>query len=247
MAANATEQQQPKRKDSWDEQQGLGISDKVRNANVSTLQRVLRVLTVLVALLLALSGILAFIELSLDVPLVLLALYVIIFSLILLGFELNITRLERSMFRYFGFMFTWFGRTMFLLFVATLAFGLGTVGQIAGGVTIALLIFTAYVMKTHPTLASKVKDDLRERREIARGDRDKDKARDPEAARSSAQGGVAMTPVPAGGAAPPASGGNPFDAPADPTAPTGPDWERLFDDNSKRYYYHNTQTGETRW
>jgi len=238
------------------------ISDRIATASVPTLVRILKFCNFVNAAFLCTSGILVFVNGDLTLLLVLSALYVIIFSLLLLFFECHLKRFEKVVYKNFGFMFHWQGRCLFFFFIGTLAFGLGTWGIVAGCVTVLNVIFNIYVLRTNEYYHQHVREQTTEMRARARSDLTK----------------PAASASPAGGA-PPASynynqSNNPNNtlagaainaAVANPeaavkvatigvnvAAQAGPviaasEWEKFLDEDTGTYYYYNSRTQETRW
>lgn len=149
------------------------------------------------------------------------AIYICMFSSLLLAFELRCRRFDTTIYAMFGFMFSWFGRLAFFFFVGTLAFTLGPMGYAAGGFTVVNIIFNYYCLAHNEAYKSHIKAMGREALFHAKEDHFKTK-------------GVEMKPQ---GAAVPDANGN----------PTGPDWERFHDPDSNSYYYYNHVTQVTQW
>jgi len=134
---------------------GLNISQE----SVQYVTRLLKVGNLINAGLLIACGVLKFFGPSiLNLPVVLSAIYVIMFGCLLCCFEVHLKRFDQYVFLNFGFMFYWYGRMLFFFFVATLALGLGIFGIIVGSITIINIFFTIYVMRVHPAYAQYVKD-----------------------------------------------------------------------------------------
>lgn len=240
------------------------FSDRIKKADATTLGQLMRVGNGLNAVLLGAVGVTAFMLLSLSVQIVLMALYVISFSFLLFVFECLSRRYLSSFREYFGFMFKWQGRLIFFFFTATLCFGLGTFGIVAGSVTIANVFFNIFVLVKNPIYH----DNL---------------ANDAEMAKQSSSAGPAGASA-APGAGPNSSAGreaNPFTvdvtvgaaghnvtvpvsmsqiaagasmaasaASAQTTSsgkPLPSGWEKIYDEGTKRYYYYNSKTQESRW
>jgi len=240
------------------------FSDRIATASVPTLVRILKVCNFINAGLLCTSGILVFVQQSLTLLLVLSAIYVIIFSLLLLFFECHLKRFEKMVYRNFGFMFHWQGRCLFFFFIGTLAFGLDTWGIVAGSVTIANVLFNIYVLRNNDFYRQHVKDQTAEMRVRARSDLNKP------AASGTPASTTAGAPQPAtynynssnnptntlAGAAVNAAIANPEAAVkvatigvsvAASTAQAASEWEKFLDEDTGTYYYYNSRTQETRW
>jgi len=222
-------------------QAGPSCMDRFKNISPETLGRVMKVLNIVNAILLTFTGIWAFFG-NLDILVVLAALYVIVFSLILLFWEFKMEMCNICFLKNMGFMFQWQGRLLFFIFVGTLAFGLGLVGIIIGSFTFVNAAWNVTVICVHP----KYFDALREKADKElRGALVMEAARyganqagvDPEMAQDAA--GIALEHeselkevahhIPAAAAA----------------LPTG--WEQRTDEHSGTPYWVNTATGEQSW
>ena len=80
--------------------------------------------------------------------------YVILFGGLLLLFECRLKTFEKSVRKYFGFMYSYRGRTLFLAFVAVLCFGLSLVGIVTGVLTMCGALFNGFVIFRHPEFKS---------------------------------------------------------------------------------------------
>ena len=85
--------------------------------------------------------------------------YSIVFGFLLTAFELRWGEKYRAqMHKYFGFLFGYFGRMIFILFLATLCLALpsglknGWVGYTVGSLTLANGLFNCYVIYYHPDI-----------------------------------------------------------------------------------------------
>jgi hypothetical protein len=73
------------------------------------------------------------------------------FSLLLICFECNLAAVRVKLRKNFGFLFSFAGRTLFLVFTATISMASGwTWGYILGVITICNAAFNAIVLKQHP-------------------------------------------------------------------------------------------------
>jgi len=248
------------------------FSSKVATASVPTLVRILKVCNFVNAGFLCAAGILVFVLSSPNTLEVLSAIYVIIFSLLLLCFECHLKRFEKMVYRNFGFMFHWQGRIIFFFFIGTLSFGLGTWGIVAGCVTVVNVIFNVYVLRTNEFYRQHLADQANEMRQRARSDL------------PAATVAGAASPTGAGTSAVPASQPSTYGgynsgatntlatvavnaAIANPEAAVkvatvglqvagtvaaqpaagGSEWEKFLDEDTGTYYYFNHRTQETRW
>lgn len=77
------------------------------------------------------------------------------FALLLICFECNIGPMQVRLRKNFGFMFTFAGRSLFLLFVASICFASGSQnwmwGNVLGVITMANALFNCVILATHPT------------------------------------------------------------------------------------------------
>jgi len=240
-----------------------GFSDKLEKADSTTLGRLMRVCNGLNACLLIAVGVVAFITLSLSAIIVLSALYVIMFSCLLCIFECCSRRFLTVFRSNFGFMFKWQGRLIFFIFTGTLCFGLGIFGIISGSITIVNVFFNIYVMCKNPAYQNELG---REQSELATR---------PSTTGAPAAGNAAVAnpyaqPAAQGANSNPFSvdvtlgaGGRSVTVPvsasdvvavatvaAQTTAggkPLPAGWEKVYDEGTKRYYYFNPKTQESRW
>lgn len=118
----------------------------VKKESVTRLVRAVRTLNVLTAAIQLLSGVGSLTSLLfLNVPATLVAIYVILFALLLLLFECRLRATDAYLRQYFGFLFTYRGLGGFLLMVGILDLGMegGLFGLVAGCVACvnALIVF----------------------------------------------------------------------------------------------------------
>eukprot|EP00467_Chlorarachnion_reptans_P009855 CAMPEP_0114530876 /NCGR_PEP_ID=MMETSP0109-20121206/25707_1 /TAXON_ID=29199 /ORGANISM="Chlorarachnion reptans, Strain CCCM449" /LENGTH=233 /DNA_ID=CAMNT_0001713585 /DNA_START=37 /DNA_END=738 /DNA_ORIENTATION=- len=138
-----------------------GCCNYMKSLDPKTLGYIMKIFNVINAGLLAFSGIWVFISMNLNVLLILASLYVILFGMILLMFELKLEVCNVFFAKNMGFMFNWRGRLLFFIFVGTLAFGLGLPGLIIGIFTFFNAAWNVAVVCIHPTYF----DSLREQAE----------------------------------------------------------------------------------
>lgn len=242
----SNENKQPSRS-ADDDDEGIGLDKKLASQSVQFVDRLLRLCNSLNAGLLFTAGILALILESFNLPLVITAIYVMIFSSCLCIFELRWRTFERIAFRYFGFMFGWWGRCMFFIFVGTLCIGFGTVlGYVAASLTGVNVFWNYYCLRVHGEYAKWVRDDfaMRRARAAAKAEREANRAVT-ELTKKNATNYTPETAFPEIKVGVKAAG---IEVPVVITTNNGKDeWEKLYDENTKQYYYHNHATGETRW
>jgi hypothetical protein len=81
--------------------------------------------------------------------------YVIFFGLLMSCLECNIANLAPKLQRNFGFMFSFSGRTLFIMFCGSMAFAMGNwLGYIIGALTLLNGAFNGYVICVHPAFKS---------------------------------------------------------------------------------------------
>ena len=73
------------------------------------------------------------------------AVYVALFGVVLLAFEMHIRRFEIWVVHNFGFMASFRGRAMYFLFTGSLCFGLGIIGIIVGCFGVCDGLFNFYI------------------------------------------------------------------------------------------------------
>jgi len=233
----------------------------IKDAEVKTVARILVVTNTLNAALLLLAAILALVLISFSILLLMTAIYVASFACCLLCFEFRLKPYERIVYENFGFMFSFGGRACFFIFIGILAIGFNSpAGYVSVGYTVVNMLFNYYCMSVHPEYREWLKADNADRRYEAATTTKKKHEAEAEAHGITLPGTSAAAP----GAAPAADvlpesafeAGAQIERPvsattsstAATTAATKKDeWERLYDENTKLYYYHNHATGETRW
>lgn len=117
----------------------------------------LRVLNLLNGLLLILVGILIFIVASFTITFttVTVSIYLVFFGALLSCLECNVGSCAPRFKANFGFMFSFLGRTLFILFCATLLYSLNYIaGWIVGTFTALSGLFNGYVICIHPAFRS---------------------------------------------------------------------------------------------
>ena len=110
-------------------------------------------LNILNGLVLILGAVLVFITSIVQVSFTALtvAAYTCFFGLMMICVELNIANVQPRIQNNFGFLFTFIGRAIFILFAATMAMAMASwITYITGGVTAANALFNMYCMCVHP-------------------------------------------------------------------------------------------------
>jgi len=234
--------------DKADPDDGFGLEARLQTASVQTIHRLLMVTNTINACLLLLAAILALIQSSFSIILLMTAIYVGCFACCLLCFEFRLKRFERLIYTSFGFMFSFCGRVAFFFFIGTLSIGFNSpAGYVAVAYTGVNLIFNYYCMRVHPEYAAFLKKDNETRRYNAA------KANERTIEKNATRLGIVPPKDPK--KVPDPTPESAFEAGTQVQQPRGVapttgakgDWEKLYDENTKLYYYHNHSTGETRW
>jgi len=145
------------------------MSSSIKGMEVPKLMKLMKALNVANAALLITTGFVRFFTLDTlepgnggeKVSLSVLAFYTIMFGILLGGFELGWgEKFQDKLKRNFGFVFSYWGRSLFLLFAATLCFGCPVFGSskpkaawvslVAGILTALNALFNCYVICSHP-------------------------------------------------------------------------------------------------
>ncbi|OQR88111.1 hypothetical protein ACHHYP_07545 [Achlya hypogyna] len=130
----------------------IGFWRSLMSWDALTLLRYMRYLNVVLALFQALAGFFGLFDLAmLNITSFLIAVYVIIFALLLLAFECRFSSMEPSIRKQFGFLFTYRGRTAFIFFVGFMDFGMAdAMAKIAGVLMCANAVLNLVVIYFHP-------------------------------------------------------------------------------------------------
>lgn len=113
----------------------------------------LRAANLINGLLLVMVGILIFLSgmVSITFTTVTVAAYIVFFGIMITCLECNIGNVAPKFRRNFGFIFSFVGRTVFLLFCSTMLFALAVwLGYLIGAVTAVNGLFNGYVICVHP-------------------------------------------------------------------------------------------------
>lgn len=229
--------------------EGFSLSKKMAAASTETIDRILRITNLINSFLLVLAAVLALIESSFSLILLMIAIYVALFGLLIFCFELRFKFFEEYIFKNFGFMFTFGGRVCFFIFIGCLAIGFNSIAGYVSVVYTGLnLLFNYWCMSIHPKYREFLRQD-QERRQVQAANRMLKHVGPPAGAPPAQSHAVDITPASAFEA------GNQVSSPAGVSAAAAtPDsawpsseWEKIYDESTKLYYYHNHSTGETRW
>ncbi|ETV93512.1 hypothetical protein H310_12554 [Aphanomyces invadans] len=134
----------------------VGWWHSVMGWDTHTLLRYMRYINVILALFQALTGFFGLFDLAmLNITSFLIAVYVIIFALLLLAFECRFTSMEPTIRQLFGFLFTYRGRTAFIFFVGFMNFGMrDAMAKLAGVLMCTNALLNLSVMTCHPSFRS---------------------------------------------------------------------------------------------
>eukprot|EP00457_Paulinella_chromatophora_P014138 gb/GEZN01014523.1/.p1 GENE.gb/GEZN01014523.1/~~gb/GEZN01014523.1/.p1 ORF type:complete len:242 (+),score=26.03 gb/GEZN01014523.1/:22-747(+) len=210
------------------------MKDEIQSTSVGMLDKIFRAGNFVTCGLLITASVLSFLA-SPGVSTVLLGLYCILFSTILCCFETHLSMVMSLAYRDFGFMFRWQGRILFLLFVASLSYGLGTViGYVAAAVACFNIIFSTYVLCYHKNYKAHMKKEeqiyrqkhaeMLQKMRVAKTGYETNKQIEKATGVNVAATAVGMA----------ATSGNPA-------------WEKIYDEESGSYYYYNATTKQTSW
>eukprot|EP00455_Lapot_gusevi_P025388 TRINITY_DN2668_c0_g1_i1.p1 TRINITY_DN2668_c0_g1~~TRINITY_DN2668_c0_g1_i1.p1 ORF type:complete len:258 (+),score=94.61 TRINITY_DN2668_c0_g1_i1:76-774(+) len=125
-------------------------SSIVTKADAPKLATFLRWINIINALGLGASGFFGFI--TWNPAQMLTAVYVAIFGLIIFLFEMRLKKLEIHFINNLGFLTSWLGRGMFIVFCGTLSFSMGMIGIITGIFSILNGVFNIYVWNRRPDM-----------------------------------------------------------------------------------------------
>mmetsp|Transcript_9460 Transcript_9460/g.13841 ORF Transcript_9460/g.13841 Transcript_9460/m.13841 type:complete len:227 (-) Transcript_9460:58-738(-) len=121
-----------------------GNSNSIANTPPATLKWLIRLSNSICAGLVIASGVLS---ISTN-PIV--CSYVIVLGAVACCFEFHLRSFDQFVFENFGFMFHWFGRMVFFIFVGSLSFGLDSVlGYIAGAYNVFNILFNIYAVRVN--------------------------------------------------------------------------------------------------
>lgn len=143
------------------------FSRQIKKLSVRTVSVILRVFNFTNAILMAITCFFSFKDLVTPcwptcVTRTFLAVYMGVFSIMLFSFEARFKYTEKYIRRLFGFMFTWTGRAVFLIFIGAICFGMIDSSQKTketdgykwcvgvGCATLANAIFNCFIICSHP-------------------------------------------------------------------------------------------------
>ncbi|XXQ35862.1 COPI associated protein [Plasmodiophora brassicae] len=137
---------------------GPTYSDRVRTIEPRKLALVIRISSILVALLLTVVGITGLLsgDGTIDVTYYLFAFYTTVFAITLFIFELRIKYFDLFAANNFGFMFNYGGRSLFLLFLGSMTFSLNPAKYSipAGIVTLIILGINFFILCASPNVGT---------------------------------------------------------------------------------------------
>ena len=149
-------------KTAMSDQSKKGRLQKIREATPEQVLYWLRVANLSNGLCIIAGGVASFLTPAtlLSMTSIAIAGYIILFGCVLFCFECRLKRMEETIRRNFGFLFSYSGRTIFILFIASLC--LGTTGDngisiwgiITGVLTFLNAMFNCFVVYSHPAFRS---------------------------------------------------------------------------------------------
>lgn len=126
------------------------VTGKIKSTPIGRILIIMRFINLVNAGLLGLSSVMGFMNID-NVYVVYLSVYLAMFSLVLLAFELRLPKWEERFRRLFGFMYSFWGRTLFLVFCGTLNFGIDYwVCILVGVLTLINSFFNCFIICQHP-------------------------------------------------------------------------------------------------
>lgn len=133
-------------------------ADKISAASGSTLIKVMRYGDIVLGALLILCYPIDMMtkKITMNTTTFFMMVYCILFSALLIYFELGLGKYEEFIRKYFGFMYSYMGRTIFTLFAVAMVFGKGgntsipVLNLVIGIIGIILCIFNCFVVCKHP-------------------------------------------------------------------------------------------------
>lgn len=133
---------------------------KIRDLDTKTVISYLRYANLCNALCIITAGVVTVVTLSggsFDLTTIFIGIYIAIFGCMLFCFECRLTRMEPDVRRNFGFLYSYTGRTLFIIFIATICFGATTggdggsaLGYVCGAITLVNAFFNCFVIYSHP-------------------------------------------------------------------------------------------------
>ena len=125
----------------------------VKNMESEKLARWMRIINILLSIFMGLAAVLTLLTLS-SFQGIFMAVYLLFFSTMLFLFELRLRMFESAIRDNFGFLYSFWGRAFFLVFMGTLCCALDVIlGYIAGAAMFCNTLFNGYVIYTHPNFA----------------------------------------------------------------------------------------------
>jgi len=134
----------------FQKQPGKSCHQSFKDMDLNTILRVLRVLNILMSILCGIAAVVCLMLLP-GFTKAFMCVYCLLFSAVLLFFELRFMGAEKFIRDNFGFLFSYWGRCGYLTFLGTLCFSLDVgVAYVIGAVMILNAIFNAYLICLHP-------------------------------------------------------------------------------------------------
>jgi hypothetical protein len=138
-----------------------GNLQKIREASAEDVIKWLRYANLSNGVCIMTGGVISFVTLGVtSLTALAIGAYVVLFGCMLFCFECRMKRMEEMVRRNFGFLFSYSGRTLFILFIATLCLGVTTngsvsaIGWITGILTFLNAMFNCFVIYRHPAFKS---------------------------------------------------------------------------------------------
>ena len=141
--------------------QPKGRLQKIKEANADTVLGWLRYANLANGLCIMTGGVLGFLQPVSSMTALAIGAYIILFGCMLFCFECRLKRMEDMVRRNFGFLFSYTGRTIFIMFIATLCLGatnangqVSPIGWVTGIFTFLNAMFNCFVIYQHPAFGN---------------------------------------------------------------------------------------------
>ena len=182
------------------------IGERVTSYETSTVLKLLKFLNLLDGIGLVVTGVLNWIEIptcssSACLPTAIISFHLVLFGVLLFGYEARMgSNYDKMLRRQFGFLYGQWGRFFFLLFLASLCFGIiytslpfWWVQALVGVYTLANALLNCFVIRKHPGFQRGTPEESQGiEANNARGGQDLGDDRPPPVASSSAYGGSGL-------------------------------------------------------